>query len=259
MIRILAILSIFAAVVVIIGAVIQKNDTMFINSSDNINIAADLYEVEQPKGWLLLVHMMPATKESWRQFAAVMQEAGYESLAIDLRGHGESVYADSRGQMRRLDYREFSDEEHQASIKDLEAGWEFLKSRGALLEKTTLIGASIGANLSLQFLANHQDFNGGVLLSAGNYKGIDSAVLVKKLNPNQKIILVASKMDESASDNNAEQNQQYYAAASQLKNRHLIVYDGGGHGTDFLNLRELQEEYDLTVAIKKFLEYGLIN
>ncbi len=38
-------------------------------ASDNVKIAANLFEVSRPKGWLILIHMMPATKESWDEFA----------------------------------------------------------------------------------------------------------------------------------------------------------------------------------------------
>ena len=52
--------------------------------------------------------------------------------------------------------------EHQAGIKDLEAAWDF-EIRGALPEKRCR--RIIGANLSLQFLTENPDFNGGILLS----------------------------------------------------------------------------------------------
>lgn len=218
-------------------------------ASDNVTIAANLFEVSGPKGWLILVHMMPATKESWNDFAGEMRDFGYSSLAIDLRGHGESAGGPNG-------YQKFGDAEHQASIKDVEAAWEFLKTKGAVPEKTVVIGASIGANLSLQFLAKRQDIGGGVLLSPGDYKGIDSGELVKKMNPNQKIIFAASKLDERSGGNNADDNRRYYNLASQIKTRHLIIFDQAGHGTEFFNLKN---EYDLTGAIKKFLTDGTIN
>ncbi len=223
-------------------AAVQKID---LNSSGGKKIAADFYPAKNPKGWLLLTHMMPATKESWENFAKSMQESGYASLAVDLRGHGESEGGPDG-------YQKFSDAEHQVGILDLEAGWEFLKSQGALPEKLTVIGASIGANLSLQFLTEHQNISGGVLLSPGNYKGIDSGALIKKFDKNQKIIFVASKLD----DHNAEDNQRYYNLASQVKNRHLILFDGAGHGTD---LFFLEKEYNLIETIKKFINDGTIN
>ena len=44
---------------------------IFLSTKDNIKIAADLYEVENPAGWLVLVHMMPATKESWTELPKI--------------------------------------------------------------------------------------------------------------------------------------------------------------------------------------------
>ena len=218
-------------------------------ASDNVKIAANLFEVSRPKGWLILIHMLPATKESWDEFAGEMRSLGYESLAIDLRGHGKSNGGPDG-------YQKFSDAQHQAGIKDVEAAWEFLKTRGAVPEKTTVIGASIGANLGLQFLTLHRDIGGGVFLSPGDYKGIDSSVLVKKLDANQKLILVASRKDDRTTGNNAEQNQIYYNSAAQVRTRHLIIFDGAGHGTELFGLKE---EFNLTEAIKKFLTNGTIN
>lgn len=220
-----------------------------LTAPDGPKISADFYDASEPKSWLLLVHMMPAVKESWGEFVKEMQKFGYASLAIDLRGHGESEGGPDG-------YQKFSDTEHRASIQDLEAGWEFLKSKGAIPEKSAVIGASIGANLGLQFLATHPEISGGVLLSPGNYKGMNSAQLVKKLSENQKIIFVASKLDERSGGNNVEDNRRYYDLASQVGNRHLIIFDGAGHGTD---LFLLEKEYNLTEAIKKFLENGTIN
>ncbi len=250
--RILFFIALLAAVFWLYGInywQIMDHQNIKLSGKDGKKIAADLYPANNPKGWVLFAHSMPETKESWKDLANRLKDLGYESLAIDLCGHGESDGGPNS-------YQKFSDAEHQAGIKDLEAAWGFLKSRGALPEKTVVVGASIGANLSLQFLTENPDFNGGILLSPGNYKGIDSAILVKRLNENQKILFVASRKDERSAGNNAEDNQNYYNLAAQVKNRHLIVFDGAGHGESLL---KLEEEYDLTGAIIKFLEIGKTN
>ncbi len=220
----------------------MKSDRVELITSDNKKIAADLYPVEKPEGWLLFSHMMPATKESWRNLAIELQSYGYEGLAIDLRGHGESEGGPGG-------FKNFGDAEHQASIQDIAAGWEFLKSRGAVPEKTVLVGASIGANLSLLFLTKNQEIRGGILLSPGDYKGLDSALLVRQLSPGQKLLLAASKKDERAAGNNADQNRQYYNLAPS-QNKKLVVYEPAGHGTDFLSF---SDGPDLTQTIKEFL------
>lgn len=234
-----------------------------LKSSDGKNISADFYSVESPNGWLILTHMMPATKESWKVIAEEMRKLGYASIALDLRGHGQSEGGPDG-------YQKFTDSEHQAGIKDIAAAWEFLKSKGAAPEKTMVVGASIGANLSMQFLVEHSDIGGGIFLSPGDYKGIDSGELVKKIGKDQGVVFVASKLDERSSGNprmqraeqsshdgnNAAQNQEYYDLAAQVRNRHLILFDGAGHGTD---LFKLEKEYNLMEAIKKFIIYGTVN
>jgi esterase/lipase len=184
--------------------------------------------------------MMPADKESWNEFAGFMQEAGYESLAIDLRGHGESD-GGPRG------YQNFSDEQHRQGILDLLAGWKFLESRRAVPEKTVLVGASIGANLSLQFAAENPEFKKIVLLSPGfNYRGIDAKELMSKLSEDQGVLLATSRDD----GNNADQNNALYDLIKS-KNKKMLVYLQSGHGTDIL---KTEERPNLAEAIKNFIE-----
>lgn len=215
-------------------------------SSDSRKIAAIFYDAPEAKGWLLLTHMMPATKESWNIFAEEMQKNGYSSIAIDLRGHGESQGGPDG-------YRQFSDAEHQTGIYDLETAWDFLKSRGALPEKTAVIGSSIGANLSMKFLSAHPEVAKGVFLSAGlNYRGVMTEEIAKKVSANQSAVLVSSKDDNG----NAEENQLLYKALPEEMKKRLIIFEHGGHGN---NMFFAAGESDLADIIKKFLENGSVN
>ena len=218
---------------------------IFITTKDNKKIAANLFEPEKPqvsvRGWILLIHMMPATKESWDSFAEKLLNADYGALAIDLRGHGESEQGPSG-------FLKFSDKEHQNGIFDLEAGIEFLKSRGAKPEKIFLIGASIGANLSLQWLAENSEFKKAVLLSAGlNYRGVETKSLIKILKPDQQVFLASAK-DDGRAEVNAAQNQKLYEAVPVAVKKEIKIYETGGHGTDIL-----KNQPDLPDLIIKFL------
>jgi alpha-beta hydrolase superfamily lysophospholipase len=206
---------------------------IFLTTKDNIKIAADLCPAEGPdglasslpKGWLVLTHMMPATKESWRDFAMELQNFGYESIAIDLRGHGESEGGPNR-------FIGFSDAEHQKSILDLEAAVEYLTtSRKATRDKVVFVGASIGANLSLQYIAENPGFRTAILLSPGlNYRGIETEPLVKKLKAEQKALFVSAKDD----GDNAEENQKLFDLVPAGVQKKIQIYETGGHGTDIL-------------------------
>lgn len=202
---------------------------MFLVASDGIKIAYDLYSALNPKGWLLLVHMMPATKESWKSFAEEMQQSGYASIAIDLRGHGESDSGPSG-------YQKFSDEEHQKSVLDLEAAVEFLKNQGAVAEKIILIGASIGANLALLQLAKNPEIKTAILLSAGlNYRGINAEELAKKLSVEQEVFLFTSEDDMRSGGNNSDMNKKIFDAVPNGVRKEIVVFKKGGHGTGLLS------------------------
>ncbi len=211
-----------------------------LTTKDEVKIAADLYSVDNAVGWLVLVHMMPATKESYKDLAARLQRLGYESVAIDLRGHGESDGGPNG-------YLNFSDVDNQKSILDLEAATSYLiQERGAAPDKISFIGASIGANLSLQYISENPELKNVILLSAGlDYRGIKTEPLVKNLEAGQKVFFVSAKDD----DNNAEESQKLFDLTPAGVEKKIKIYDSGGHGTDILG-----NQSDLNNLIIEFIK-----
>src|SRR3989344_3233290 len=134
-----------------------------------VRIAGNYWKGTEAKG-VILLHMMPATKESWNEFAELLLKNGFQVLAIDLRGHGESTQTE--GGAETIDYKNFSDEEHQASINDVLVAREFLIEKGISPENIFVGGASIGANLVLEYFAENADAIAGFSLSPGlDYRG----------------------------------------------------------------------------------------
>ncbi|MBI4457918.1 alpha/beta fold hydrolase, partial [Candidatus Uhrbacteria bacterium] len=165
--------------------------TVAFTTSDGVTIAGSLFIGPAGGPAALLLHMMPKTKESWAPLAEALVGAGFGSvLAIDLRGHGESL----RQGDRRLDYKNFSDAEHQAKMLDVEAAVEWLmKERGARLDRAVIVGASIGANLAIRFAADHPEVPAVAALSPGlDYRGVTTADAVARLRPKQAFFLAAS-------------------------------------------------------------------
>jgi len=226
-----------------------------LTTKDGVKIVGNLYEVENPLGWLILVHAMPETKESYQELAQRFQNVGYESIAIDLRGHGESNSGPSG-------YLDFSNAEHQKSILDLDAAVSgLIQNRNAVPGKIYFIGASIGANLVLQFISEHSEFSaeggsasGGkkaVLLSAGlNYRGIKTEPMVKNLKAGQKVLFVSSK-DDTNNEEVAQENQKLYNLLPDTikKESEIKIYPSGGHGTDIL-----KNQPELISLILEFLK-----
>lgn len=221
--------------------VATKNmEKTFLTTGDGIKIAGEYFDSASAKG-VLLLHMMPATKESWGDLPLKLQERGFKVLAIDLRGHGESQGGPDG-------YKNFSDAEHQKSIQDVKEAADFLKERGVEPENLVLVGASIGANLALEYLGEHPDAGQGILLSAGlDYRGVKTGQYAEKLVSGQRVFLVSSEDDNG----NVADNRALFDAVSADVDKKLLIYKNAGHGTNMFG----KEEPDLEREILEWLRF----
>lgn len=193
-------------------------ESLTLTTNDGVSISADYFPAEGKRA-VILLHMMPATKESWHPFAEVLQRLGIASIMIDERGHGASSGGPDG-------YRNFSPEQHLAKLHDVRAAWAALKERGAMMEKTGVIGASIGANLAIRYLAENGSFPIGVALSPGmSYHGVTTDDAIVRLTPGQHVLLVASEEDTEAAKAIQVLNEKN-KTQTQLLLRHDL-----GHGT----------------------------
>lgn len=169
----------------------------------------------------LLLHMMPATKESWDPWVPKLNAAGYSTLALDQRGHGESTMGGT------LDYKKFSETQQQAKRFDVEAAFAFLKGKGATEENAILAGASIGANLAIRFLAEHPGTKTAIAISPGlDYHGVTTDDAIVSLGSGQQVVLVASDDDDrDAFDSCAKLHSMNPSGTT------FVRRSGLGHGT----------------------------
>lgn len=189
-----------------------------IKTQDGLTLSA-LYQDNQAEKSVVLLHMMPATKESWLPLMEKL--SGFNVLALDLRGHGESAGGD---------YTAFTPEQHQQYILDAEAGAESLLDKHPGTE-LLLGGASIGANISLQYMANHPEVGKGFCLSAGlDYYGVKASDFAAQLKPTQQVLFVGA-MDDGRKVSDCGTMAKELAEKCTGKPT-LQVYEYGGHGTD---------------------------
>lgn len=212
-------------------------------TKDGFSIVGNYYYKENSKFAGILVHMRPATKESWHPFALALKQEGFSVLAIDLRGHGESKIS-PKGY---VSYKDFNEEEEKLSINDIEAASIFLEKEGFFKDKQFYIGASIGANLGFQFLSENPSLKAAVFLSPGsNYRGI-SLERFKKDNLDKKILVI-----------NALDDQQAIEGSRLLKTWYPNIthweYNNGGHGTQLL-----ENKQELTSKIINWLRTAMVE
>ena len=188
-------------------------------TKDGFTIVGDYYEGTNKSG-VLLLHMMPADRTSWHELASRLQQDGFHVLAIDLRGHGQSTGGPNG-------YQQFSDAQHQQSLFDIESSVEFLRSRSA--EKIHMGGASIGANLALQYASQHEEIASVMLLSPGlDYHGIHADIWIENLKPGQAVLLAASD-DDIYSFTSVKK---LFDQSANLPKREVKLLSEAGHGTN---------------------------
>ncbi|MDQ7814887.1 MAG: alpha/beta fold hydrolase [Patescibacteria group bacterium] len=203
---------------------------------DDVRLVGDWQSAPTILGAMVLLHMMPETRLSWLSVQRACVKLSLASLAIDMRGHGDSVETSDGG---KIDYRNFSSEEHQSTYGDVVSAVDWVRGRGIDRRRIILGGASYGANLALQFLASDPMLPGAVLLSPSlNYHGIETEDHVRNLTYNQSLFIASSLEDKQSYD---DSKKLFDMAACE--NKIFVPYKGAGHGTSmFAYDRELPEK-----------------
>lgn len=184
-----------------------------LKAEDNVDIKATFYKGKNDMPSIILVHMLGRTRNDWNDFAISLQSLGYNVISIDLRGHGESS----------SNWRLFSAADFNNMVLDVKSSKEFL-IKNSVGNKIAIIGASIGANIALNYAAQDVSIKTIILLSPGlDYRGVKTdAAIIQFKNP---ILIAASDDDSYAAESSKTLN-------SLSKNSSLKIYNGSLHGTN---------------------------
>ncbi len=187
-------------------------------TEDSLNIVGDYFEGNSKA--VILLHMFQKTKLSWRSFAEKLNGDGYSVLSIDFRGHGESDD----------NWKNFVEKDFINMIQDVKAAKAFLKMYG--IKEIGIIGASIGANIALNYSIEDEDVRFVVLLSPGmNYKGIN----IENSDFNRPILIVVSKDDVQSFNDSKEILENI-----SNEDKKIALFENAGHGTDMFKDSKLE-------------------
>ena len=195
-------------------------EVTILTAEDGVQVTAEILLVEgaASRGGVVLTHMLGQQRGDWEPLIEELITHGFDVIALDLRGHGQST--------GDLDFMEFSTADWLACVGDVSAAIEPM-ALNAREYSLFLIGGSIGANLSLLTAAEDSRIDGVVLLSPGlDYRGVEPLTVVDDYNP-RPVMLVAAE-DDPYSQESVEE------LAEELTNSELIIYPDGGHGTQLL-------------------------
>jgi alpha-beta hydrolase superfamily lysophospholipase len=199
------------------GLVVQKV------TSDGVTVTLEYLNVEgaAPRGGVVLVHMLGRTRADWEPLTETLISKGLEVVALDLRGHGQSV---SGGP----EYGSFDTEQWLGCANDIRAALDYLAEQ--VSGKYFLIGGSIGANLVLIEAADDPRVAGVVMLSPGlDYHGVQPGEYATDYGERPALLVAALDDDYSA--------KSVGTLAELLYAPETKIYPSGGHGTHLFGTR----------------------
>lgn len=202
-----------------LGAALAGPKDITIKAEDGARLAATVDMAAGATKGVVFVHMLQRKRADWSFLSDKVARAGMGTIAVDLRGHGDSALPSGNARLVEADF--------QAMVGDVRAAVTYLRGQG--IEEVSCAGASIGANLCLRAAADDPRVVNVVLLSAGmNYKGLTSADAMSAYG-DRPALIVASLDDSYAARSAAVLEKR---AAGQ---KHVEMLAEAGHGTKMLN------------------------
>jgi len=182
-------------------------------TDDGVTIAATWYEPPSRGPAVILVHMLQRTRRDFEALAIRLSSEGIGTLAIDLRGHGESQgsYGDNFAPM----------------VADLKAARRFLATRSDVVGRIGILGASLGANLAALAAADDPTITSVALLSPSlDYRGLRIEPAMRKIGSRRVLMVV--------SDDDAYATRTARDLEKGTTGREVIHLPAAGHGSVML-------------------------
>jgi dienelactone hydrolase len=196
-------------------------------TSDGVTIHGTLRVGQAGPTPVVLVHQLGSTRAEWDSLVEKLGAAGFTTLAIDLRGHGDST-SGTGPSPRSYAYGSFRDTDWRDTQRDVRAAIDFLAAREEVTAQTVvLVGSSIGGTACLAAAAEDPRAVRVAVLSPGRaYRGFDAIIPASKLGARELLILRAQ--DEAMTQETGEVLDRIVTNAT------LQLVPGAAHGVAML-------------------------
>ncbi|MHC4713853.1 MAG: alpha/beta hydrolase [Planctomycetota bacterium] len=189
---------ILAALVCPCAAGTLEKESVELTASDGMKVSGSFVKGSGKKGpAVVLLHMLGGGKEDWDPILDeyLLRQTPFSYLAIDLRGHGGST---AKGEAQ-LSWRSLTDSDFRDMLKDVEAAVKYLRGRDDVDgDRIAVVGASIGANLAVNYAARDKKIKGAALLSGAlDYRGVTTARAIAEYGA-RPIFFAAAREDAPA-------------------------------------------------------------
>jgi alpha-beta hydrolase superfamily lysophospholipase len=195
--------------------------------------------------------MLGHNRSDWNSFASTLSNKNndYAVLSIDLRGHGESTTSQNGN---TISFQSFTPDDFNKMVLDVKAAKQFLITQKNInLSNIAIVGASIGANVALNYAASDPSIKAVVLLSPGlDYKGVTTSNTIKQYK-GPIYIMTAGKDPIAGNDPQTLCNE-----IKNCGNRLKVYQDSNSHGTDMFSDSSLQPPLDKLIISRLNIEFG---
>ncbi|AWN24308.1 hydrolase [Deinococcus irradiatisoli] len=124
-------------------------------TTDHVVVHGEFTPVKQPRGVVLLLHMLLANRHEYDNIAKRLATEGYASLALDAR-YGDTWNGFDNETVNSM---KAADRNEAGSLLDVNAAYAWLKKQYPA-SPMFVLGSSIGASLAIPFAAQHPKLAG---------------------------------------------------------------------------------------------------
>lgn len=197
----------------------EKGEKLSLTTQDDVEISGTFYKTSSDnRPVFILLHMLGRDSSTYSAFVDHILKNNYNALTLDFRGHGSSDG----------DWNDFSDQDFQAMINDVKAAITYISTREDVdSSNIVIVGASIGANIALNYAVNDDKIKYLVLLSPGlDYRSVNIEQAIVDYG-DRPIEIVASEGDKYSYDSG-----RFLTDNSVSTKLSFRTFSGNKHGTD---------------------------
>lgn len=181
-----------------------------ISAEDGLLLVGEYYAAGAGRPAVLLLHQLYTTRRSWKPLIVPLLDAGFNVLAVDLRGYGAT--------QGRIDW--------QKAVEDVVTWAAWLRSAAETAD-VAVIGSSMGSNLALVGCAHDPRCRTAIAISPGlNYYGVRTGPALAEGLRERSALLIYSARDRYSA---VGVPQMAELATGEI---HIQRYDGNVHGMD---------------------------
>jgi pimeloyl-ACP methyl ester carboxylesterase len=150
-------------------------------ANDGLTLKGDFYMVDANHPTIILLHQLYTTRASWQNAVGVLTGAGYNVLAVDVRGSGET-----KGKLN-----------WPKAVEDVGSWMAWLRNTaGVRGDAISTMGSSIGSSLAVLGCANDGACRTAVALSPGwSYYGLSLETALTTQLTDRPILAVYATRD----------------------------------------------------------------